>query len=314
MPAAFEITNLVVRYDRTTAVDGITASAQPGTITALLGPNGAGKSSVLSVLSTITAPASGTARIFGHDTTAEPVDARRRIGLVFQERTLDADLTVEQNLRFHARLFRVRRAEAKAEIPRLLERFGLTGREADRVEKLSGGLARRLEIARALLHRPGLLILDEPTNGLDPDVRRAVWDDLTRLRADLGVTVLYSTHYMDEAELADQIVILRSGKVAGIGTPTSLKERLESSHIVVVTGDDDAAADRLSAAGYAATVEAHGVMVHCREPERHVAAVVRAAGPEIQAVTVRHPSMNDVFLAATVSAEGMSAADDGVRF
>jgi len=311
-PPAFELDAVTVRYGQVTAVDRVTADSAPGLITALLGPNGAGKSSLLRVLSTIAPPSSGTARVFGHDTRAEPLAARTRLGLVFQERALDTDLTVEQNLRFHARLFGVPGDRAAKDIPELLERFGLADRRRDRVETLSGGLARRLEIARALLHRPGLLILDEPTNGLDPEARQAVWDDLVRLRAELGVTVLYATHYLDEAEPADQIIILSEGRVAGFGSPARLKSELRSSRIVLATHDDDTALTRLTEAGFDAVLDSDGVAVRCREPESLMAEVIRAAGPLVRSASVRHPSMNDVFLAHTAGGRDREAADGTV--
>jgi ABC-2 type transport system ATP-binding protein len=168
-------------------------------------------------------PAEGSASIFGHDVRTEPVEARRRIGLVFQERTLDEDLSVEQNLWFHARLFGMRAPAARRGITRVLELLGLADRRHDLIESLSGGLARRVEIARALLHEPRLLILDEPTGGLDPEARRSVWTDLNGFRDDLGMTVLYSTHYLEEAEHADDIVIMDTGEVVRHGSPGELK-------------------------------------------------------------------------------------------
>lgn len=310
---AFQLDGVTVRYGPVTAVDAVSVGSEPGRITALLGPNGAGKSSLLRVLSTIAVPAAGTVRVFGHDMRTDPVAARRRIGLVFQERTLDTDLSAEQNLRFHARLFGIGRAEAARAIPRLLDRFGLGGRGRDRVETLSGGLARRLEIARALLHRPGLLILDEPTNGLDPEARQTVWDDLALLRADLGVTVLYSTHYMDEAELADQIIILSDGRVAGMGSPDRLKNDLRSSLIILSTHDDDAALTRLTTAGFDAARDSRGVAVRCREPESRIAEVVGVVGRLVKAATVHHPSMNEVFMAVTAAERELEAPDGPVR-
>ncbi|MFG2141115.1 ABC transporter ATP-binding protein [Streptomyces sp. NPDC048650] len=295
---AFEVTGLVVRYGGLTAVREVSLRSAPGRVTALLGPNGAGKSSLLRVLSTAARPDGGSVRIFGHDVRAAPMAARRQLGLVFQERTLDKELSVERNLWFHARLFGMRRADARARIDVMLDLLGLTGRRRDPVEELSGGLSRRVEIARALLHRPGLLVLDEPTNGLDPAVRGAVWADLLRLRDELGVTVLYSTHYMDEAEYADDIVILRRGRVVRQGSADRLKSGLDSSRIVVSCGDDEAAARRLREVGFEPLLGPDGVSVHCAEPESRIAEVVRALDVPGLTVSVRHPSMNDVYLAA----------------
>ncbi|MCZ1011823.1 ABC transporter ATP-binding protein [Streptomyces lydicus] len=295
---AFDMADLVVRYGKVTAVHGVSISSPQGRITALLGPNGAGKSSLLGVLSTAARPDAGTVRIFGHDVREAPMAARRRLGLVFQERTLDKELSVERNLWFHARLFGMKRADARARIGLMLDLFDLADRRRQPVEELSGGLARRVEIARALLHRPGLIILDEPTNGLDPTARAAVWADLLRLRDELGVTVLYATHYMDEAEYADEIVILQQGRVVRQGSVDRLKSSLDSSRVVVACADNEAAARQLRAAGFEPLREPGGVAVHCAEPEARIAEVVRALDVPGLTVSVHHPSMNDVYLAA----------------
>ncbi|MGW1143914.1 ABC transporter ATP-binding protein [Streptomyces sp. NPDC002454] len=295
---AFEMSDLVVRYGKVTAVHGVSLHSAPGRITALLGPNGAGKSSLLRVLSTAAEPDGGTVRVFGHDVRRAPMAARRRLGLVFQERTLDKELSVGRNLWFHARLFGMRRDDARDQITLMLDLFGLSDRRHQPIEELSGGLARRVEIARALLHRPGLIVLDEPTNGLDPSARATVWKDLLRLRDELGVTVLYATHYMDEAEYADQIVILRNGRVVRQGGVDELKSGLESSRIVVTCTDETRAVDQLRTAGLQPLVERDGVVIHCTAPETRIAEVVRALDVEGLTISVRHPSMNDVYLAA----------------
>ncbi|MGW0186556.1 ABC transporter ATP-binding protein [Streptomyces sp. NPDC003362] len=300
---AYEVRGLVVRYGKVTAVRGVDVSSPPGRITALLGPNGAGKSSLLRVLSTAARADAGSVRIFGHDVRRSPMAARRALGLVFQERTLDKELSVERNLWFHARLFGMRRADARGRIALMLELFGLQDRARRPVEELSGGLARRVEIARALLHRPGLLLLDEPTNGLDPSARSAVWADLTRMRDELGVTVLYSTHYMDEAEYADEIVIMRDGRVVRQGSAARLKSSLDSSRIVVASADDALAAAQLRAAGFAPLTGPDGIAVHCPDPESRVADVVRALDVPGLTLSVRHPSMNDVYLAAAADGQ-----------
>ncbi|SCK48454.1 ABC transporter ATP-binding protein [Streptomyces sp. WMMB 322] len=308
---AFELSGLVVRYGKVTAVDGVSLSSPPSRVTALLGPNGAGKSSLLGVLSTAARPDAGTVRIFGHDVRKSAMAARRRLGLVFQERTLDRELSIERNLWFHARLFGMKRDDARARTRLMLELFGLTDRRRQPVEELSGGLARRVEIARALLHRPGLLILDEPTNGLDPTARATVWTDLLRLRDELGVTVLYSTHYMDEAEFADEIVILQQGRVVRQGSIGRLKSSLDSSRVVVTCADEETAVRQLSAAGFEPLSEPGGVAVHCPDPEAQLACVVRALDVPGLTVSVHHPSMNDVYLAAA-AANGAPQQREGV--
>jgi ABC-2 type transport system ATP-binding protein len=301
-PLAFELTDIVVRYGATVAVDGVSMSSAPGRLTALLGPNGAGKSSLLKALSTAERPRAGRIRIFGHDVRTEPMPARRRLGLVFQERTLDKELSVERNLWFHARLFGMRHGDTVAQIERLLALFGITDQRTTAVERLSGGTSRRVELVRALLHRPGLLILDEPTTGLDPQARRVVWDDLLRLRDELGVTTLYSTHNMDEAELADQIVIMAEGRVGRCGSPGELKAELRSSRVHLSTYDDVCAGQRLRQAGFDVLATEHDLTIRCAEPERRIAEIVEVVGVPVLSVTVRHPSMDDVYLAATVAA------------
>jgi ABC-2 type transport system ATP-binding protein len=297
--AAFDVRDLVVRYGGRTAVGGVSLSAGAGEIVALLGPNGAGKSTLLKALSTAVAPDAGRIEVFGHDVVAEPVAARRWIGMVFQEQTLDTDLPVERNLWFHARLFGLSRAAARVRIDDVLARFGLTDRRRDPVSELSGGLARRLEIARALLHRPGLLIMDEPTTGLDPEVRRAVWADLRRLREEDSVTVLYATHYLAEAELADRVAIIHNGLLVRAGSPAVLKEELAATALCLSTSDDTVAAAELFRAGFDAVSTREGVLVRCARPERRIAEVVRAVTVPVTEVTLREPSLDDVYFATT---------------
>ncbi|WP_069165964.1 ABC transporter ATP-binding protein [Nocardia altamirensis] len=302
-PNAFELADIVVQYGKTVAVDAVSLSSAPGRLTALLGPNGAGKSSLLTVLSTAARPKSGTVRIFGSDVRTAPMRARAQLGLVFQERTLDKELTVEQNLWFHARLFGMRRADTAAQIDRLLAMLELTDHRRTAVEKLSGGTARRVELVRALLHRPGLLILDEPTTGLDPQSRRVVWRDLLRMRDELGVTTLYSTHYMDEAEYADEIVIMAKGRIGRSGSPIDLKDSLRAACVRLRTHDDALAAEYLRTAGFEVVTGFGELEVRCAEPDRRVADIVAHVGVAVVSVSVHQPSMDDVYLAATTLAK-----------
>ncbi|KAA8886355.1 ABC transporter ATP-binding protein [Nocardia colli] len=297
---AFELADIVVRYGGTLAVDSVSLSSVPGRLTALLGPNGAGKSSLLSVLSTAAKPESGTVRIFGSDVRTAPMRARAHLGLVFQERTLDKELTVEQNLWFHARLFGMRRTDAANQIDRLLAMLDLTDQRRTAIERLSGGTARRVELVRALLHRPGLLILDEPTTGLDPRSRRVVWRDLLRMRDELGVTTLYSTHYLDEAEYADEIVIMSGGRIGRSGSPVDLKDELHASCVQLRTYDDAVAAAQLRAAGFEVITGFTELEIRCAEPDRRVADIVRVLDLPVLSVTVHNPSMDDVYAAATM--------------
>ncbi|MFF4596822.1 ABC transporter ATP-binding protein [Amycolatopsis sp. NPDC001319] len=301
MTPAFDVRDLVVTYGGRTAVDGVSLGARRGEIVALLGPNGAGKSTLLKALSTAVPPDSGRIEVFGHDAAVDPVAVRRRIGMVFQEQTLDPDLPVERNLWFHARLFGLPRAQARARIDDVLRQFDLADRRADPVEQLSGGLARRLEIARALLHRPGLVILDEPTTGLDPDVRRALWADLRRLRDDERVTVLYATHYLAEAELADQVAIIHNGLLVRGGSPAVLKAELAATALRLSTADDVVAEAELIRAGFDVSSTTDGLLVRCTQPERRIAEVVRAVTVPVTEVALREPSLDDVYFATTES-------------
>jgi ABC-2 type transport system ATP-binding protein len=301
--AAVEFDQLVIRYGELEAVRRLSLSVAPGRITAVLGANGAGKSSAVKALCTVLEPTAGRIRVFGHDTRAEPMAVRALLGVVFQESTLDPDLSIERNLRFHARLYGVPRAEAAGRIDALLGSFGLADRRRAAVHTLSGGLARRVEIARALLHRPRLLVLDEPTVGLDPESRRSVWEDLQLLSKQRRLTVLYSTHYMDETELADQVAIIRDGALVRQGTPKALKAALGASQVLLRTADDQRAVEQLRAAGHAAELRPDGegvpsVAVRTDDPDAAVPVLVAAARVPITSLTVRHPSMDDVFLDA----------------
>ncbi|MFD7643987.1 ABC transporter ATP-binding protein [Kitasatospora sp. NPDC059795] len=300
---AVQFDQLVIRYGELEAVRELSLTVAAGRITALLGANGAGKSSAVKALCTVLEPTAGRIRVFGHDTRSEPMAVRALLGVVFQESTLDPDLSIERNLRFHARLYGVPRAEAGRRIDALLDSFGLADRRRAAVHTLSGGLARRVEIARALLHHPRLLVLDEPTVGLDPESRRSVWEDLRLLCKQRQLTVLYSTHYMDETELADQVAIVRDGALVREGTPKALKAALGASQVLIRTADDRRAVENLRAAGHHAELRPDGeglpsVSVRTDDPEATVPVVVAAARVAISSLTVRHPSMDDVFLEA----------------
>ena len=229
---AIEVLGISKRYGDVVAVDGVSFSAAQGEILALLGPNGAGKSTMVKMLCTLARPTRGTARVAGFDVGRQPRAVRRRIGLVFQEQTLDDQLTAEENLRFHAVLYRVPKGEVEARIDRVLNLVALEDRRRDLVATFSGGMARRLEIARSMLHTPAVLFLDEPTVGLDPQTRALMWEDVTRLRAEEGVTVLLTTHYMDEAEYADRIAIIDHGRLLALDRPQLLKRNLGADRIL----------------------------------------------------------------------------------
>ena len=281
------------------AVQDVSLQVRRGEVFAFLGPNGAGKSTTIKMLCTLLRPTSGEARVGGHDCATEPRAVRRAIGLVFQETTLDSQLTAEENLRFHAVLYGVPAAEVRGRIDRVLAMVDLADRRRSLVSEFSGGMMRRLEVARALLHTPEVLFLDEPTVGLDPQTRARMWADVLRLRREEGVTVFMTTHYMDEAEHADRIAIIDHGRIVAVGSPAELKARIGLDTVRLQTADDEAAAAALVKAGLDAqpgTKERPGVVVRVADGEASVARIVGALKVAVRSVSVHRPTLDDVFL------------------
>jgi ABC-2 type transport system ATP-binding protein len=294
---AVEANGLSKTFGDVKAVQDVSFRVEKGEVFAFLGPNGAGKSTTIKMLCTLLRPTAGAGTVGGHDVAREARAVRRSIGLVFQERTLDDQLTAEENLRFHAVLYGVPAAEVGARIDRVLALVDLADRRKDLVSTYSGGMARRLEVARALLHAPDVLFLDEPTVGLDPQTRAKMWKDVMRLRDEEGVTIFMTTHYMDEAEYADRIAIIDHGRIVALDTPANLKRAVGLDTIRVATADDAQAAKSLASAGFDAKVgEKGGVVVRAKDGESVVADVVTKAGVAIRNVSVHRPTLDDVFL------------------
>ena len=282
------------------AVKGIDLQVEAGQTYGFLGPNGAGKSTTIEMLCTIRNPSSGVARVAGFDVVHERDQVRRRIGLVFQQQTLDLQLTAEQNLRFHADLYGLSRAEADRRIAEVLEMVSLADRRSDTVARFSGGMKRRLEIARGLVHAPQVLFLDEPTIGLDPQTRAAIWDYLHDLRRRTEVTVFVTTHYMDEAEHCDRIAIMDHGEVVVENDPEALKSSIGTDRIALRTDDDELAIARVrERLGIEAGVRDGQVTLAVAEGAQVVPRLFTELGVGIRAVTVTRPSLDDVFLAYT---------------
>lgn len=293
---AIRVRELVKTFGEVTAVDRLSFDVAPGEVFAFLGPNGAGKSTAINVLCTLAAPTSGTASVGGFDVVADPHEVRAHIGLVFQETTLDKQLTAEENLRFHAVLYGVPRAQRAARIAHVLELVGLSSRRKDLVSTFSGGMARRLEIARAMLHTPAVLFLDEPTIGLDPQTRSVMWEDILALRRDEGVTVFLTTHYMDEAEVADRIGIIDHGRLIALGTPEELKAAAGAESILVHTADDGAALRTLAASGYRCTLDGGRLAVEASHAATELPAVIALLGGSVLSAQIHEPSLDDMFL------------------
>src|ERR1700694_2496151 len=238
---AIHVKKLSKRFGELEAVRGVTFDVAPGETFGFLGPNGAGKSTTISMLCTLIAPTGGSARVAGFDVVKTPLGVRRRIGLVFQDPTLDEYLTAYENLHFHAELYRVPRDRAVERIRAVLEMVGLWERRTSLVRTFSGGMKRRLAIARGLLHSPRVLVLDEPTVGLDPQTRVHIWDYIQGLRDREDITILLTTHYMDEAEFWHRIAIIDNGEIVVMDTPDALKAAVGKDRVEVRTEDDDAA-------------------------------------------------------------------------
>jgi ABC-2 type transport system ATP-binding protein len=282
------------------AVKGIDLSVEAGQTYGFLGPNGAGKSSTIEMLCTIRNPTSGSARVAGYDVVEERDEVRRRIGLVFQQQTLDQQLTAQQNLRFHADLYGLARADADRRIDEVLDMVALSDRRGDEVQKFSGGMKRRLEIARGLVHSPQVLFLDEPTIGLDPQTRRAIWDYLHDLRRRTEITVFVTTHYMDEAEHCDRIAIMDNGEIVVEDTPEALKSSVGTDRIALRTDDDELTIGRLrERLSIEAAMHEGQVTLAVAEGAQVVPRLFTELDTVIQSVTVTRPSLDDVFMAYT---------------
>ena len=272
----------------------------PGELFGLLGPNGGGKTTALQVLATLLQPTGGAARVFGADVVRDAAFVRRRIGVVFQHPALDLRLTPLENLRHHGHLYGLRGAVLGRRSEELLSRLGVADRSRDRVSTLSAGLRRRVEIAKGLLHRPGLLLLDEPTAGLDPGGRRDVWDTVQDLRAAEGITILATTHLMDEAERCDRIGILDQGALAALGTPAELKGGIRGDVISLAAADPrDLAREIRGRFGGEVSVVDGAVRIERQDGAELVPRLAEAFPGAIRSITVGEPTLEDVFLQRT---------------
>jgi len=301
-PPAVRVRGLVKSYGSVRAVRGIDLDVAPGETFGFLGPNGAGKSTTINILCTLATASAGTAEVAGFDVVSQRAAVRRQIGLVFQEPTLDGYLSGEQNLRFHGELYGVDRASAAARREQVLRMVGLWERRGDEVNKYSGGMRRRLEIARGLLHSPSVLFLDEPTIGLDPQTRKSIWSYLSELHRTERTTVFVTTHYMEEAENCDRIAIMNEGRIVALDTPDRLKAGVGADRVQISTYDDTEALRRLRERfGLDAGVHEGMVTVSVPDGAGFVPRLFTELGMEIRSVTVQRPTLDDVFLAHTGS-------------
>jgi ABC-2 type transport system ATP-binding protein len=299
---AIQVRALVKRYKEVDAVRGIDLDVAPGETFGFLGPNGAGKSTTIKILCTLADATSGTAQVAGFDVATQRDAVRKHIGLVFQEPTLDTYLTGEQNLRFHGELYGVERSSAAARREEVLRMVGLWERRRDAVQNYSGGMRRRLEIARGLLHSPAVLFLDEPTIGLDPQTRTSIWEYLRELHRREEITIFVTTHYMDEAEHCDRVAIMNEGRIVALDTPDRLKVAVGKDRVQITTDNDAAAIAALHERfGLKAAVHEGIVSIAVADGAAFVPRLFAGLGVPIRSVTVSRPSLDDVFLAHTGS-------------
>ena len=294
------VSDLVKRYGEVEAVRGIGFEVQPGETFGFLGPNGAGKSTTIKILCTLANPSSGSARVAGYDVVKDRDEVRRNIGLVFQDTTLDAYLTGEQNLRFHADLYGVPRQQLPPRLKQVLEMVNLWDRKDSVVSTYSGGMKRRLEIARGLLHAPRVLFLDEPTVGLDPQTRTSIWEYINDLKQREDITIFLTTHYMDEAENCDRIAIIDQGQIVAIDTPENLKASIGKDRVQISTADDDDAIKELrDRFDIDAAVHEHLVTFSVASGEQFIPRLFSELTVAIRSVSVARPSLDDVFMSYT---------------
>jgi ABC-2 type transport system ATP-binding protein len=298
--STIEVRSVGFRYAEREALRGVSFVVKQGQIYSLLGPNGGGKTTLFRILSTLLKPSTGTAAIGGWDVVQEPFQARRSTGIVFQSSSLDLQLTALENLRYQGYLYGLKGSMLQERIEGILSRFGLKDRQNELLKRYSGGLLRRVELARALLHQPQFLLLDEPTAGLDPTMSREFWEYLESLREQDGMTVLLTTHLLNEAERCDQVAILNEGRIVSSGSPDELKSKVGSEIVEIQTSEPEQLAEILQESfGVDTLVLGSSIRIH--QPNGHllVAKIVERHAGRVDAVTFSKPTLEDVFIHET---------------
>jgi ABC-2 type transport system ATP-binding protein len=299
-PPAVVVEDLVKTFDQVQAVRGVSFEVATGEVFGFLGPNGAGKTTTINMLCTLAKPTAGHARVAGHDVVRERDDVRRNIGLVFQDPTLDGYLTAAQNLRLHAELYGVQSSLVAPRMQQVMEMVGLWERRDGVVGTFSGGMRRRLEIARGLMHSPRVLFLDEPTIGLDPQTRRSIWTYIRELKEREEITIFMTTHYMDEAEWCDRIAIMDHGQIVALDPPEILKAQVGQDRVTIHTEDDQAAIRALDERfGIEARVAEGAVVFGVQSGEEFLPRLFAESGIPIHSVSVSRPTLDDVFMSYT---------------
>ena len=297
---AIVVRGLAKNFDHIQAVRGVSFEVAPGEVFGFLGPNGAGKTTTINMLCTLARPTSGSATVAGHDVVRDRDDVRRNIGLVFQDPTLDSYLTAAQNLKLHAELYGVQSDLVKPRMEQVLQMVGLWERRDTKVMTFSGGMRRRLEIARGLMHSPRVLFLDEPTIGLDPQTRRSIWSYIRQLKEQEEITIFMTTHYMDEAEWCDRIAIMDHGQIVALDPPETLKAEVGTDRVMIHTDDDEATIAALrDRFGLEGRIVEGAVTFGVPEGEQFVPRLFAELGIPIRSVSVSRPTLDDVFMSYT---------------
>lgn len=309
-----KVEHLTKRFGDLVAVDDISFSIREGEIFGFLGPNGAGKTTTLSILSTLLSPTEGSAMVNGYNVVSQKADVRRCIGVVFQDPTLDEELTAWENMDIHRRLYGMKKSREK--IKEMLTLVELENRKKQLVKNFSGGMKRRLEIARGLLHEPKILFLDEPTLGLDPQTRNHLWDYIRNMNQEKKVTIILTTHYMDEAEkLSDRVAIIDQGKIIALDTPNALKEQVGGSVIRIESKETTKVKEKLAGVNWLSNLSLHNgfVDVTLQNAEKRIAEVIKMLNDvHIDSVSLQIPTLEDVFLnytGKTIREQEASAKD-----
>ncbi len=297
---AIVVRELAKSFGEIEAVRGVRFEVAPGEVFGFLGPNGAGKTTTINMLCTLVKPSSGWATVAGHDVVRERDDVRRNIGLVFQDPTLDNYLTAEQNLKLHAELYGLQSDLVAPRMRQVLQMVGLWERKDSPVGTFSGGMRRRLEIARGMMHSPRVLFLDEPTIGLDPQTRRSIWDYIRELKEREEITIFMTTHYMDEAEWCDRIAIMDNGQIVALDSPEKLKGQIGKDRILIHTDNNEAAIAALEERfGIEGRVAEGAVIFGVPAGEEFVPRLFAELGVSIKSVSVSRPTLDDVFMSHT---------------
>ncbi len=300
MNQVIEVENLSKHYGDLKAVDGISFKVNRGEIFGFLGPNGAGKTTTIKMLTGLLKPTSGTCKVSGMDVSREPMKVRKQIGLVFQTSSLDEKLTGRENLSFHSRLYNVPRDLEKERIEDLSERVGLSDRLSERTENYSGGMKRRLELIRGLIHHPKVLFLDEPTLGLDPQTRNHIWDYIQELKQEEDLSIFLTTHYMDEVELAQRTAIIDEGKIIALDTIQTLKDELGGDLVFIQTEDNEKSRKSLEE-NLDLKVEKvdSKLKLTVDKGKEWIPRLTKLISEDIKSINLHEPTMDDVFLHLT---------------